>query len=136
MKYSRKRNQFFIFIIDLIILAISLFLTLVIRNQEFPSFDTYLSHMYAFLIVWGVLLISMYTLNFYSLDIPFTGLQLPINLLFCSLFAVLFGVFSFYVFSITSLQPKTILVLDITISYLLILGWRYLYDYIAKKTNN
>lgn len=135
MKYSRKRNQFFIFIIDLIILAISLFLTLVIRNQEFPSFDTYLSHMYAFLIVWGVLLISMYTLNFYSLDIPFTGLQLPINLLFCSLFAVLFGVFSFYVFSITSLQPKTILVLDITISYLLILGWRYLYDYIAKKTN-
>ena len=62
MKYSRKRNQFFIFIIDLIILAISLFLTLVIRNQEFPSFDTYLSHMYAFLIVWGVLLISMYNI--------------------------------------------------------------------------
>ena len=134
MKYSRKRNQFLIFFVDLFILFISLYLALSVRNFSFPSLSSYFYHVKAFLLIWAVFVISMYTFNLYSLDVPFTELRLPLKVFVCVIIATLFGIISFYVFRLMALQPKTILLLDIIFSYFLILGWRYYFDYLSKKS--
>ena len=135
MKFSRKRNQFTIFLVDLIILFTSLFLTLVIRKMALPSITNFLNHLLSFLPIWFVCVLAMYTLNLYSIDVPFTGIELPIKLFFSSLFSLFTGLGCFYIFNMNDLTPKTILILDIVISYCLLLMWRYLYDHIQKKIN-
>lgn len=135
MKFSRKRNQFTIFLVDLLILVASLFLTLLVRKMAMPTFSNFLNHLLSFLPIWFVWILAMYTLTLYSIDVPFTGIELPLKLFFSALFALFTGLGCFYIFKLNNISPKTILLLDILISYCLLLIWRYLYDYIQKKAN-
>lgn len=135
MKFSRKRNQFIIFFIDLLILVFSLYLTLWIRNGSEFSFSLFLNHVPHFLIFWTTYLISMYTFGLYSIDSSFVSLKFSIFLFLSSTFALLVGIGYFYITYKTNIRPKTILVLSTVFSYFFIIIWRIFYDHIARKSN-
>ncbi|MCR4715386.1 MAG: sugar transferase [Treponemataceae bacterium] len=129
MKFSRKRRQFFIFIIDLLIMILSIYLSLALRNIEFPTFSLFLSHLknYPFVIFSWV--VMMYTLGMYSLDIPFRTDTTLIKLLISAVTGTLIGFATFYLFSRNAgILPKTVLVVYNLIVLGLIFLWRYLYD--------
>lgn len=135
MIFSRKRSQFLLFFVDFLILILSLYLSLCIRKNHFPSFSLFISHAIHFLLIWFVFLISMYTLNLYSIDKSFVSRHFIFSLFICACIALLIGTGYFYIIDLQSMQPKTILILAITFSYVFIIVWRNIYDCISRKAN-
>ena len=136
MNLSRKRRQTWILLVDLIIFYISLIATLWIRNGEFPSFNYINAHLTYFWIVALFWILSMYTLNMYSLEKPFDSIKTSYQLFSAAVIGTLIGFATFYLSPDSDITPKTVLVLFSAISYCGILLWRWVYGYIFHKISN
>ena len=129
MKFSRKRHQFLLMLVDLLILIGSVFLALLIRNASIPAFDTFLNHLTEFTLIIIFWLIAMYTLNMYSLDKLQTAEKLSIKLAICAVLATMLGFSIFYLFSADkNILPKTVLVIYGFTCYVLLFIWRVIYN--------
>lgn len=129
MIFSSKRIQFLIFLFDLIFIFTSLFLALLIRNQEIPSLDYYYKHIPLFLpnfICWIVL---MYTMNLYSVDVYNSFSKTLVRMIIAAGISALVGFASFYLFG-KSITPKTVLLFQTGIFFLLAYIWHSLSKHI------
>ncbi|MCR4939988.1 MAG: sugar transferase [Treponemataceae bacterium] len=129
MKFSRKRRQFFIFFIDLLIMILSVYISLAIRNLYLPTFLSFLVHLLNYPLVILTWVVIMYTLGMYSLEIPFRTDKTLIKLLVSATAGTLVGFATFYLFSSDDgILPKTVLVVYNLTSLFLIYFWRYIFD--------
>lgn len=123
---------------DIAIFVLSLWLSLWIRYFEIPNMAMYMAHLVAFLPVF-VLWLCLYVLGgLYDRHLRFAKSKLLGNLWLAQTVNVAVAFFYFYTLKTSSiaggLTPKTILILYLVISGLLITFWRvYLYSKITES---
>ena len=133
MTISRKKRQFFIACIDVIILVSAVYFSLWIRDSRMPSnvrFSQHLSYFIPIIIVW---IVCLYTSGFYSMEIPQTGYRVISKLSIVTVICTLLGFAFFYLNLKAKLVPKTILVIHSCISLTIIAVWRWLYSRVTLK---
>jgi exopolysaccharide biosynthesis polyprenyl glycosylphosphotransferase len=133
MQISRKRRQFFIAFIDVILLVLAVYISLWLRDLQIPPFARFLRHIPYFIAVIVAWVVCLYTLGFYSLEIPRTGYRVLSYLFIIAVICTLVGFAFFYLNYKAKLipKPKTILVIYGFVNIILITFWRWIYDRIA-----
>jgi exopolysaccharide biosynthesis polyprenyl glycosylphosphotransferase len=127
MKPSLKRRQFALFIIDVLVLYLALYVALVFRHGNLPSVESWKEHSYQFSYIFAAWLIIFYISRFYAFDVPFTSVRFASRLSVAMGIAVLSTVLYFYLLPSAPITPKTVLVVYSVIAYVFILCWRWLY---------
>jgi exopolysaccharide biosynthesis polyprenyl glycosylphosphotransferase len=133
MTISRKKRQFFIAIIDVILISLAVFLSLWIRYLDIPSFDRFWRHFLVFIPVIIAWIVCLYTAGLYSLEVPHTGYRAISYLVIIAVICTLFGFALFYLNLRARIVPKTILVIHSGVVVALIMLWRWLFSRITVK---
>lgn len=131
-KNTIKLRQFSVFCVDLLLLFSSVYATLFIRYNKFPSPDVFLNHILHFIPIIATWLILMYTMKMYNLNkmlIKRTGL---LEMMSSAFISMLVGFSIFYLF-FSSITPRGFLVLYSFISFILLVFWRFYYTVISIK---
>lgn len=126
---SRKRRQFIIFLIDVLILFLSIPLTLILRKFQIPSLISIFEHWITFLpiiIFWELL---MYGAGMYALEKPFKGTSVVLKMSLIASISLLIGFTLFYLLLVNTITPKTVLFIYSFLSFSLLVLWRHLYNY-------
>jgi exopolysaccharide biosynthesis polyprenyl glycosylphosphotransferase len=132
MRKNYKRRQLLLAFVDILLLAVSLFVALRIRSGESVNSLVYNKHLWAFIPVFLIWILIYYTAGLYSLDRPFDGLQFAGKTIAVSAIAVLLSALYFYLAPSLSISPKTILALFAGIFVALFLVWRYSFSKITR----
>lgn len=126
MHITRKTKQFGIFIVDLALVYAALWVSLALRTMSLPSPQRLWDHVVSFTPMMPVWVVVFYTMGLYVLETPFDGIRFPGKLAASVGIATLITALYFYLVASAAMAPKTILLLHAAVSYLLLLGWRYL----------
>jgi len=133
MKISRKKRQFFIVCIDIVLLVVAVFLSLWIRYLQIPSFSIFLqliSYFIPIIIFW---IVCLYTAGFYSMEIYQTGYRMLSQLSIIAVICTLLGFAFFYLNLGARVVPKTILVIYGLVVLAITALWRWAYSRITLK---
>jgi exopolysaccharide biosynthesis polyprenyl glycosylphosphotransferase len=132
MRKNYKRRQLFLLAVDLLLLAISLFVALKIRAGGALGPTVYSEHLSKFLPVFFIWVVVFYTAGLYGLDNPFDGFQFAGKTIGVSTIAVLLSAFYFYLSPSVSISPKTILALFAGVFVAVFLAWRFMYGRVTR----
>jgi len=125
MQKSYKRQQIGIFIIDVLLMYISLFLALILRTHAFPTPWSLRVHLQHFTIIFLGWILVFYTLGMYRLERPFDDLLFLRRVLLGVLVAGLASAGYFYLIPGIPIEPKTVLLLFAVLYAILFWTWRY-----------
>ena len=136
---SNKHNflKFTLFVGDIILIYLALYLALVVRYGGFPLWPeakviAFFSQFSFISVIWILLL---YILDFYETPLFKRVFDFFRNLLIFIFLAGLLGTTYFYLKPEIGIAPKTILFLDVLIFSLLLCSWRYIFYRILKIRN-
>ena len=135
-RISRKRRQFIIFLVDITILFASIPLALFLRKIELPQISLIITHLYTFTGIIAFWEILMYSVSMYSLEQAYNVIQTAFKMSIVACVSLLAGFAFFYLFLDSSIAPKTVLIIYTGVAFLLLMGWRVLYNFFfgARKT--
>ena len=125
----RGQNKFFkiiLFLGDIFVIYVALFLALAVRNKNLPPRIN--EFFYSFLILYFFWLIVIFILNLYDLHFFKKPIDFSFNLIIFSVLAFLSGVAYFYFRPQPNITPKTILILNVLIFDILFVCWRYIFN--------
>jgi exopolysaccharide biosynthesis polyprenyl glycosylphosphotransferase len=126
---SRKRRQFLISIIDILLLYISIPIALFLRKFELPELSRIFEHITTFTIVIFVWEVVSYGAGLYSLEHPFSSNQVALKMLFVACISLLSGFAVFYLVFVDTITPKTVMVIFSATGFILQFSWRLFYNY-------
>lgn len=133
MRQNFKGKQFFVFLIDFLLLYLSLFIVLALRSGELPTLTSFLNHSYYFSFAFLGWAIIFYIARLYVLDSSFDSIRFATKLAIAVGLSSLLTALFFYLFaSSIPITPKTILFLYTLISYLALLLWRWFFMFVMK----
>lgn len=124
MNISNKKRIAFLFLGDLIIMFFSLWLSLFIRFYNYPDFNTFINHSYPFSILFCIWLLVFYIAGLYEKRTLLLTSRLPTVVFKSQIINAGLAILFFYLFPVFGISPKTILLIYIFISSLLLLSWR------------
>lgn len=119
-----KREGLLLFIGDVFLLVVSLWLTLLVRYGSEPTAEEFLAHAWPFSLLFVAWAVVFYIFGLYGKHTLFLKTRLPGLLFRAQIANALLAALFFYAFPIFNIAPKTILFLDVLISFALILFWR------------
>lgn len=120
-----KKEPYFLLFGDILVMTVSLWLALLLRNWELPNSTSYLVHLVPFSILFVVWLLIFFSSGLYEKHTTVLTSRLS-HLLFNTLLVnASVAVAFFYLFPIFGLAPKIILLLYLAISSVLFYAWRY-----------
>lgn len=122
MIIQRKRIQHLLFIVDIVICILSLFVAMFLRFDEIPTKQNFIAHLKIFTPVIISWILSMYIFYLYSIDVYIPAYRLLFRMFFCYIISTGIGVSFFYIFS-RQLTPKRLLLIYNSIVLVLIFGW-------------
>ena len=131
MKSARRPRQRFLLLVDIGVLALSLFVALLLRFRALPSFQLFWTHTLAFLPCWILWIVSFYTANLYDVTAAFDDPGFAARVFAAVAVGGLLSVLVFYVGN-WSVTPKTILGLHAALVFLLVWLSRFLYGRVAR----
>lgn len=109
--FSRKKIQFTLFIIDLIVALFAVWFSLFMRKLQIPSFKYWIYHVKAFIPVFFYAICAMYLAGLYIVTIPTETRKLCVKYAFIGIVGWFLG-FVFFYFKWNKINfPKTILFL-------------------------
>ena len=124
MLTNNKKESFLLFLGDLIIFALSLWLSLLLRDGSFSSFDIYLNHLIPFGILFLIWTLVFFIAGLYDKYTTILRDKLPTTIFNAQLVNSALAVIFFYLIPYFGITPKTILFIVIIISFTLIYFWR------------
>ena len=127
-----KKEPFLFFIGDLLVFFLSLWVSLFVRNLEVPTFNYYLSHTIPFGIIFILWILVFFVVGLYDKYTTILKEKIPLIILNAQIFNSLIAVVFFYIIPYFGITPKTILFVDISISFILIYIWRVYGQYFLK----
>jgi len=131
-KYRHVRKyQFFIAFVDIILLSLSVFLSLWIRDSQIPSFDRFTRLFPHFVPIITAWIVCFNIVGFYSLEIPRVGYRMISSLSIIAVICTFLGFAYFYLNIYFPRGPRTILVIYSTTVVVLITLWRLCLNRIA-----
>lgn len=132
---NKIQQRFLIFLIlvgDLAVLYFSLWLALFLRYLKLPEQHLYQEHLLPFSWLFVVWLLVFYIADLYGRSF-YLGNKKILGLLFKSQLAnSVIAVFFFYFSTFYEITPKTVLFVDLAISFVLLLLWRLFVGYLLK----
>lgn len=131
---TRITKRVFIGIIDFLILSLSLYFALALRNLEFLPYPEYLKIFKPFLLIILLNLVVFYMYGLYDKITVKIYQELNQRILTGQILSSVLGAIIFYTSPSFSIAPKTILIIYILISSLLIFVWRKNVGIIFKST--
>lgn len=123
MVYNRFESTI-LFLGDIAVFYVSLWLMLAIRYTEFPTRGLFENHFFPFTLLFGVWLIVYYIAGLYDKDITLFKKKLVRVVLKTQITNTVFAVTFFYFIPYFGITPKTNLFIYLAVSLVLILAWR------------
>ncbi len=134
MNILNKKEPFLLFIGDLAVLTLSLWLSLFIRLKDAPSFDVWNTHFIPFFFIFLIWTICFFISGLYETHRVIIRNRLPEILIKTHIANSIIAVIFFYLTE-TNISPKTILSIYILVSLLFLVAWRIfaLNIFVSKK---
>ncbi len=124
MNIVNKKESLVSFLGDLCVLALSLWVTLLIRHFQFPTFEVFVNHLVLFAPLFVLWLVIFYIAGLYDRLNMTARHHLPKLLFNTQGINVILAVIFFYFSPFLLLTPKIILFIYLFISLGLLLVWR------------
>lgn len=126
MKMTMRARVRAMLIGDLVMFGLSLWLALFLRYAKIPSSELFLNHLQPFSIIFLIWALVFYIAGLYDKHTSIFRQKLP-RIIFNTLVAnSIIAVFFFYFIPYLGITPKTILFIDLAVSFLFIYLWRTL----------
>jgi exopolysaccharide biosynthesis polyprenyl glycosylphosphotransferase len=109
---------------DLLLLNLALFLALTFRQLDIPSFLKLSQHLLVFNLIHASWLLIFYSMGLYDIQLFAVPKAVERKLIQGIGIAGILTIVLFYSLSFVEIQPKTVLLMDLTFSGILLLGWR------------
>ncbi len=110
---------------DLFFLVFGLWLSLAIRGLESPSWELFLSHLVPFSLIFALSIIVFLIAGLYETrSVILARRAFSVSLLVAQTFNVVLAALFFFLTPIFLISPKTLLLIYLIVSFLLILLWR------------
>lgn len=123
----KKTRQILLFLGDIFLLYLSLFLALAIGFLGNFNWGIFFEHLFPFSILYLFWLIIFYIFGFYDLNLLRTPLSFYIRITTSLLIILAMGMIFFYLFPIFGITPKTNLILNVLIFGFLFFIWRKIF---------
>jgi exopolysaccharide biosynthesis polyprenyl glycosylphosphotransferase len=123
-KSVNRLEAFILFIGDIVILYVSLWVTLLIRNLRLPDAGQWAQHLSAFAILFAVWLLAFFIAGLYEKHTTVFQKRLPHIILNTQIVNSIIAILFFYFIPYFGITPKTTLFIYLVISFLAIIGWR------------
>ena len=124
MIFSKITKRVFVGVLDFLILAFSLYISLSLRSLKFVGFDYFLNVFYPFLIIILSSIVIFYMYGLYDKMTIKIYKNLDKRIFYGQIISAILGSVIFYTTPFFSIAPKTILLIYIFISSLFIFIWR------------
>ena len=134
MKISNRREPFILFVGDLFFLTVSLWVMLFLRNWRIPEKTLFLSHFYAFSLIFAVSVLIFFIAGLYEKHTVILKSRLPHVIFRAELINSVIAVLFFYFIPYFGISPKINLFIYVVLSFLLIIIWRvYISSFLITK---
>lgn len=124
MTIVSKHDPIVLVLGDIVIFTAALWLSLLVRNFETPSFEFFLAHLYPFSIlflIWiGVFLLA----GLYDRASRLLRTRLPESILYAQTVNVILAAVFFFLIPVFGVAPKAVLLVYLAVSSVLIFSWR------------
>lgn len=127
MRVINTKEPITLFLGDVTGLIVSLWLTLLFRFQEIPTMSVWELHFFPFIIIFALWIVIFYLSGLYERHTSILKNRVPIILFNAYIISSLVAVAFFYVIPVFSITPKTILLIFIIISFLLLFMFRVIF---------
>lgn len=124
MTTTGKKEPIFLFLGDIVIFFLSLWLTLLVRYLEPPGADIWYNHLVPFSFLFLVWILVFIIAGLYSKHTVLFKRRLPGIILRAQITNILLAALFFFLITDYGIAPKTNLLIYLVISFGLILGWR------------
>jgi len=124
MDISNKKEPLILFLGDIALLIVSLWLALIIRYFEFPTQKLFVGHLIPFSILFAVWVFVFFVAGLYEKHTLLLKHKLPAIILKTQLTNSIIAIVFFYLIPYFTITPKTNLFIYILVSFVLILAWR------------
>ncbi len=124
MRVINTKEPIILLVGDLAILCLSLWITLFLRFRDIPSMEVWNIHFYPFLILFFLWVSIFYLSGLYERHTAILKNKVPLILSNAYIITSLVAFAFFYTIPIFSITPKTILVIFILVSFLLLYVFR------------
>ncbi|OGG80252.1 hypothetical protein A3A39_03715 [Candidatus Kaiserbacteria bacterium RIFCSPLOWO2_01_FULL_54_13] len=119
-----KREYVVLLVGDIAVFGLSLWITLALRNLEFPDTQLYLRHLVPFSFLFIVWVVIFFLAGLYGKHTRLFRSSLPDTIFYTQIVNVLVAALFFFLVPAFGLAPKTILALYLLVSFGLIYVWR------------
>jgi len=124
MKILDRKEPILLFLGDILIFTLALWLSLSIRNLGFPSLNEFYAHLTPFSFIFLTWLFSFFIAGLYEKHTVMLKSKLPSVILNTQIFNSIIAALFFYLIPYFGIAPKTILFIYLFVSFILILVWR------------
>ena len=130
-----KSKKIILFLGDITILNISLYLALFIRNWGNVSSGSLNEHQTAFLLIFAAWAVVFYINDFYELKASYNNFSLFSNIIKAFIINGIIAVLMFYFLApiFPYIKPQKVLIIDLLLSIAFIFGWRKLFYNLIKS---
>jgi exopolysaccharide biosynthesis polyprenyl glycosylphosphotransferase len=118
---------------DIMVLYLSLYLTLVLRYAQNPDYNTLISHIFPFSIVFIFWILMFYISNLYNLNLAVNNTRFLKLTLRSLAISSSFSIFFFYLMPWIKIAPKTNMIIYLIIFAILFYFWRRLFNFVLKS---
>ncbi len=124
MSLVPKREYVVLLIGDVFVFAVSLWATLSLRYLEIPSMDFFLLHLVPFSILFAAWIVVFFLAGLYGRHTRLFRSRLAATILYTQIINMVIAALFFFSIPTFGLAPKTILLLYLIVSFILIFFWR------------
>lgn len=124
MRILDRKEPTLLFLGDILIFILSLWLSLAIRNAGLPLLAEFYAHLMPFSFVFVVWLFSFFVAGLYEKHTVMLKSKLPSVILNTQIFNSIIAALFFYLIPYFGIAPKTILFIYLFVSFVLVLVWR------------
>lgn len=125
MNILSKKESFFLFLGDLLIFVVSLWLTLFIRYWSVPTEAVFVAHLLSFMPLFLFWAIIFFVFGLYERHTTVLTNRLFGTVLTALAWSIFFAVVFFYLWPVFGFTPKTILLIYLVVSFVLVCLWRF-----------
>lgn len=124
MRLTSKKETFVLLVGDLVVFYVSLWLALFVRNAEYPSQELFASLLIPFSFIFILWVLVFYIADLYGKHTSIFRRKLPRVIFNAQLVNSTVAIIFFYLIPYFGVTPKTLLFVDLIISFFLLFGWR------------
>lgn len=119
-----KREYLLLLIGDLLVFTASLWLTLTLRYLEAPSTEQFMIHLRPFALLFGAWVVVFFLAGLYGRHTRLFRSRLIATILYTQIVNMMIAALFFFFVPSFGLSPKTILLLYLAVSFVLVFAWR------------